>query len=483
MVASAKPMAAGREGYFLGLTTSRGDDGYYTSGPEPPGVWFGGGAEAIGLRGAVQASDLEKLMRGFAPDGERLVQNAGASERRAGVDLCFSAPKSVSVVWAVGDAATRRQVEAAHDAAVRRALTWFEENVASCRVGQGGTDREPAKIVAALFQHGSSRGQDMQLHTHALLLNVGMTADGRTRAIDTSDPLYVKMLLGQIYHVELANELTARQGFVCEKRKSWFEIAGVPEAVLKHFSSRRQEILEHLAATGHSSSQAAAVATLETRREKELQPREVLMQRWQAEARALGFDAEHIRELCGQAPVCDTSWEAKEAVARALEKLTRQHSHFTERELLRAALEEAPGRGVWAARIEREVTETLGRAQDIVCLGRQGSALHYTTQEMLAVEKALLEAADRSRENRQHVLRADTVLGVLRAHPELNPEQRRAVEHVTLEEGSIKLVTGMAGTGKSTMLRSARECWEREYYRVIGATISGKAFRKSGPSG
>src|SRR5208282_4208679 len=50
-----------------------------------------------------------------------------------------------------------------------------------------------------------------------------------------------------------------------------------------------------------------------------------------------------------------------------------------------------------------------------------------------------------------------------------------AVEHVTLERGSIKLINGMAGTGKSTTLRAARECWERENYRVIGAALSGKA--------
>src|SRR4051794_16743190 len=110
MVASVKPMAAGREGYFLGLTSARGDDGYYTSGVEPAGVWLGGGAEALGLHGPVQAADLEQLMRGFGSDGQHLVQNAGASDRRAGIDLCFSPPKTVSVVWALGDVGVGRQV-------------------------------------------------------------------------------------------------------------------------------------------------------------------------------------------------------------------------------------------------------------------------------------------------------------------------------------------------------------------------------------
>src|SRR5262249_1831313 len=381
------------------------------------------------------------------------------------------------LLWALGDPATRRQVEAAHDAACRRTLAWFEERFATCRVGQGGCDREAAKIACALFQHGSSRGQDMQLHTHALILNVGVTADGRTRALDTADPLYAKMLLGAHYHCELAHELTQRCGLDCEKHQTWFEVAGVPESLKNHFSSRREDILEHLAATGHSSARAAAVAALETRPDKERVPRDILMNRWQAEGRALGFDAEYFQQLCGRAPVQGTATEAKAAVRRALECLTRQQSHFTERELLRAAFVEAQGRGLWAARVEREVTETLDRGQEIVSLGRRGSAIHYTTREMLSVEKSLLDAAERSKANTHHVLKADKVASLLQRHPELNPEQRRAVEHVTLEPGSIKLASGMAGKGKSTMLRAARECWERENYRVIGAALAGEAAR------
>src|SRR5262249_58666137 len=97
---------------------------------------------------------------------------------------------------------------------------------------------------------------------------------------------------------------------------------------------------------------------------------DVLMNRWQAEGRALGFGAEYFQQLCGRAPIQDTAHEAKGAVTRAVESLTRQQSHFTERELLRAAFVEAQGRGLWAARVEREVTEVLGRNQEIVSLGR-----------------------------------------------------------------------------------------------------------------
>lgn len=56
----------------------------------------------------------------------------------------------------------------------------------------------------------------------------------------------------------------------------------------------------------------------------------------------------------------------------------------------------------------------------------------------------------------------------------LSAEQRGAFDHLLRPTG-LALVTGYAGTGKSTMLGAAREAWELGGYRVSGAALSGIA--------
>src|SRR5512135_891379 len=101
-VLTVAPLASGQAHYYLSLTASA----YYTQAPEPEGSWHGLGAEEFGLKGTVKADDLIKLCEGYDPqDPARHVRNAGQHEgpraRKHGDDLCFSAPKSVSVAWAL----------------------------------------------------------------------------------------------------------------------------------------------------------------------------------------------------------------------------------------------------------------------------------------------------------------------------------------------------------------------------------------------
>src|SRR3954470_847351 len=105
---------SGQGEYYLGLAA----EDYYLHGGEPLGVYWGDGAKALNLTGTVKDDEFRNLLRGFSPDGsKKLVQNAGAENHRVGWDGTLSAPKPVSIAWAMADSATRRQIEEAHRAA------------------------------------------------------------------------------------------------------------------------------------------------------------------------------------------------------------------------------------------------------------------------------------------------------------------------------------------------------------------------------
>jgi TrwC relaxase len=81
---------------------SSGVEDYYLGGAEAAGVWAGAGAAALGLRGTVGGVALNRVLTGEHPaTGEPLGRVLAA--RRPGFDLTFSAPKSVSVLFGVGD--------------------------------------------------------------------------------------------------------------------------------------------------------------------------------------------------------------------------------------------------------------------------------------------------------------------------------------------------------------------------------------------
>jgi len=109
----------------------------------------------------------------------------------AGFDLTFSAPKSVSVAWAVADEATQGLIYAAHQAALEHVIAYAEEHVFSSRSGKAGAAQEDIRgVVAAAFDHWDSRSGDPQLHTHVVVvMNRVQTSDGVWRTLDSRGPL------------------------------------------------------------------------------------------------------------------------------------------------------------------------------------------------------------------------------------------------------------------------------------------------------
>jgi len=464
---------AGQGNYYLDL----GREDYYLAGGEPLGIWFGQGAPLLNLEGHVQRDQFHHLLRGFSQDGATaLVKNAGDINRLSGWDLTFSVPKSVAVTWAVAPPEIRAQIENAHRQAVQDALGYLQEVAGLTRRGRGGVTVEPAKLVAALFEHGTSRAQDPEPHTHAIVLNIGCRADGTTGTIRSLEIFQHKMAAGAIYRSTLAEGLQRSPGFEIELDRKAFRIKGVPQSVCAEFSKRRAEIEQAMAKRGLRGAVAAKVAALDTRQAKESVPRAVLFERWKETGQKHGWTERSLISLVGRARLKpDLDILAQQLATDAIRDLTASKSYFTQRDLTRRVAELAPPHGIGASGVLRAARQRLTQS-DIETLGPniQGEKL-YTTRDIVAEERQLLDQVRTLQTRSQHKIGADRVLPTIQDHSNLSDEQRAAIQHITATSGAIKVVSGMAGTGKSTMLKVARELWEKNGFTVIGAALSGKA--------
>ena len=126
----------------------------------------------------------------------------------SGFDATFSAPKSLSVLWALtGD---RRFLEA-HDVAVTASLAHVERFGSTTRIRRDGGRLHPDTqgLTMAVFRQTTSRADDPQIHTHAVVSAKVQTDDGRWWALDARYLKRHQRMLGGLYQSVLRNELTA----------------------------------------------------------------------------------------------------------------------------------------------------------------------------------------------------------------------------------------------------------------------------------
>jgi conjugative relaxase-like TrwC/TraI family protein len=172
--------------YYL-ETVAGGMEDYYLHAGEAPGQWLGVGARTLALRGEVSGEDLGRILDGTHPaSGQQLGHAQGGRQRLPGYDLTFRAPKSVSLLFALGEGGVSRDVKAAHEAAVRAALGYLERQAAFGR-RRGADSMVPVRgegFLAASFQHRTSRAGDPLLHHHVLVANLVRDGQGRWGALD-----------------------------------------------------------------------------------------------------------------------------------------------------------------------------------------------------------------------------------------------------------------------------------------------------------
>jgi len=454
-------LGRGQARYYLDKVAEGAED-YYTGEGEAPGEWIGDAADKLGLEGEVEADQLEAMLSGRNPaDGEPLVGMRGVPANGAipGFDLTFSAPKSVSLLWALGGAEAAGEVKAAHREAVGAALAYMQREACWTRRGAGGSEFLKGEgYLAAAYRHRTSRNGDPQLHTHVLVANA-TRADGRWTRLYHPAIYDHATTASYIYEAHLRHELTRRLGVEWQPtRKGIAEIEGFADEHLRAFSTRRKEILE--AAGQNASARSMQVATLATRKPKEPDVgKGQLLERWRAKAKEIGLGRETIEETFDLSARHWNAAESRHVLGdRTLgRKATESASHFDRRDTIQAVADSLSG-GAPGAEIER-LADAFLSSEEVIRIGASRNGPRYTTQRIWGLEREALAAVEKMKAEGPTPAGELIAARVISARPTLKDDQRELVQRLLTGGEGVVVVIGEAGTGKTYALVAAAEGW------------------------
>ena len=524
-------LRVGAESYYLAQVAS-GLDEYYTGTHEPAGQWTGGAAPLLGLCGSVDGADLRAVLAGLAPDTgftPNGTQLRAHPRRVPGFDLTFAVPKSVSVVYALGDPLVQAAVAEACEAAVLEAFGWLERE--ACFVRRGTNNRkmidDPAGFgtrrmiadgfVAARFAHRTSRAGDPHLHWHVLVANMARGIDGRWSALDGTALYRAQRAAGVLFQTVMRTELTHHLGVEWGPvHNDAAEIAGVPTRVLREFSQRTEQIAEWMQAHGVDGTAAKNTALLETRTSKHLlDDFAVLEAAWRDRATALGWGPAQLDQLLANVPdpgsrTGGDRWIiAQEAfagdgceVVRVVDfeawvewllttRVTEKSGTFTRFDLAQAVAAILPTgnrindvdrtvRRVLASPAVVQVGDHWGERRPINAPGRtipDDREVRYTSRTLLTIEQRLLEQLATGTRAGIGFLDPAVIEAAITAST-LGDDQATAIRVLATAGDHVAVMVGRAGTGKTHTLGTLRAIYQQAGWDVVGLAPSARAARE-----
>ncbi len=524
--------------YFSYLKTV--NPGLTSSQVEPQ--WRGSGAIALGLtpNTLVTKEAVKNMMLGWTPDrtkelyhvelepnedsppiGQQDEDKDDRCKHVPAIDVCLSVEKSVSVFWRMSPPSIRQVVIDCIQKAAERFIENLETEGFLVRRGKNGVEKQRAKLAISSFLHSMSRENEPQLHLHLLIMAIAQSSvDGEWSKVDTRGLLKMVPKLAALFNNDLFANLHKELGLtayrpssrkaewamkmieevkltdrsenylnrlkaIAQEKSPWFELTGVPQDLCREFSTRRKQIEKEVEiGDSHSSSWASRqAANLKTRQDKEdsvTQEEALAIENdWKAVADEFGFTQEKALSLTGQTIEFSLQDELDAAVQKGLAKITDSLSTFDRLTLLQHVSEELLHLPIESKLIQDRVTVELHQSPDIVQLTNDQSPL-YTTRELAALENQML--ADASVLHARPGPKIDdlTVGTVLLSRPDLIPEQKHAVIERSKAEGSIGIMTGIAGAGKTYAAGALAEAHRMGGYEPMCLAVGADIARRLG---
>ncbi|KQB84059.1 MobF family relaxase [Corynebacterium oculi] len=459
-------------------------------------------------------------------------QKRKAHHAVAGYDLVFTPMKSVSVLWAIGDDATRKAIMRAHHEAVDDTLSWIEDNALYTRAGAQGVKKLDCEgMIAAKFVHWDNRAGDPNLHTHCAILN-RVLSEGKHRTIDGT-VLYRHAVTASEHYNNRVKELVEQYAGVSfspvekrGKRPVW-EINGIPEKLMDAMSRRRdvlakqRELIENYRANyGREPSKSVQIklaeqANLETRSAK-AEPKSLkeMVAGWRKQANEISQDFTTASVLKDVFSSKDRQHERTmfydpsrddDISSRVLSAVEKNSSTWTsmrvESEIYRqisaykfANLEQKKqavtrllnltleGKSICVD--QREIIPGGPKRQDGESIFVSHGSRRYTSEGIIQAEQRLTNAASQwlvNTSTEENLAQTLTSLEEKNGYA-LSNEQTDFVRHLLFSPARIAVGIGAAGTGKTTAMEAFARAVEADGRTVVGLAPSAKAAEVLGES-
>jgi conjugative relaxase-like TrwC/TraI family protein len=482
---------------------------YYLDGDEPAGRWWGRGAGLLGLDGEMDANAFLSMMAGKNPTTSLDLGRRYGEGSVRGYDATFSAPKSVSVLFGVGEAEMRRQVVEAHDRAVEAVLGWIETHAHTrMRHYRQVVTVDAEGMVVGVFRQHTSRRLDPQLHTHAVIANRVCAPDGRWLALDARTIKLDQRTLSALYHANLRSELTRRLGVRWKEPEHGIaEMADIDGDVLTEFSQRSTDVQRRIdeklgrfrmdlgrEPTDRERWRLEREAVLDSRPSKPHgQTQAELDEEWRGRVRTLGYDPGRLFDTVVGRQRRSVGIDAQVAatmVEQALASLGERQSTWRPAELVRELAALVPTTVTvdpeqLTGFLERLADHTAAnRCLDIsrpvppgVSLRRDGRPISEAAVERALTTRAILDEEEQLlvwAHGRQSLDATHTRILTVGYGEELTVAQAEVVAAVTGSRG-LELIVGPAGTGKTTALAPAVAQLRAKGRKVFGVAPTAAA--------
>jgi conjugative relaxase-like TrwC/TraI family protein len=411
--------------------------------------WQGQGASKYQLSGAiVDLEAYENIVNGLSPDGKtqlRQKQNHKEKSERAGIDLTFSAPKSVSIACLVGG---DTRLEEAHRIAVSRTIDLIESRYATTRIN--GQPVQTDNLIVAKWHHDTSRELDPHLHTHCLVMNCTQGPDGKWRSISNKPFYQNKILLGQIYRNELALECR-KLGYEIEPHpKELFEIKGYTREQIEGFSKRHEQIKNKLVEMGAELTCENKIwAWRKTRAKKNHEiGRSEKLPYWHEEADLYSIKHPVPHQSATQPILKDeVALLIQSAVTVGIEHCSERKVAFRSEDIEKFVTAEVKPFSI------SQLEQAIAQHPELI---KTYDERQYTTQAAMARELATIKLMQQGKGLCSAIALAETIDNYL-ADKKLTSGQRSAIALTATTNDQFIAWQGVAGAGKTYALNAVKQ--------------------------